>query len=293
MALWLPDSTLEHVRQVADEPDLSGTKYRLLGLLGRGGMGSVYAARDLGLDREVAIKVSSEPLREEARVLAQLEHPSIVPVHDEGVLPDGRRYYVMKRVRGTRLDAWARGEVTLRDRLRLFERICEAIAFAHARGVLHRDLKPQNIMVGEFGEGLVMDWGLARRIESPAVPGKAVAGTPGYMAPEQARGDGAATDARTDVYGLGAVLHSLVGAGAPKPVAALCAKAMAEEPAARYASALELAHDVRRFLDGERVHAYQESLPERVARFATRNRVVLSLIAAYVLVRLLLIALAR
>jgi serine/threonine protein kinase len=278
MAVWLPDSTLDHVRRVADEPDLSGTKYRLTGLLGRGGMGAVYAALDVALDREVAIKVSGEPLRDEARILAQLEHPSIVPVHDEGVLPDGRRYYVMKRVRGARLDAWARGDASLGERLRLFQRVCEAIAFAHARGILHRDLKPQNVMVGEFGEALVLDWAT-----------EAVIGTPGYMAPEQTRGEGTA-DVRTDVYGLGVVLAALLGADAPKPVAAIRAKAMTETPQARYPTALDLAHDVRRFLDGEAVRAYRESVPERVARFAARNRVVLSLLAAYVLLRLLLLA---
>jgi serine/threonine protein kinase len=278
MPVWLSDSILDHVRRVADEPDLSDTKYRLIGLLGRGGMGAVYAAQDVELDREVAIKVSGERLRDEARILAQLEHPSIVPVHDEGVLPDGRRYYVMKRVRGARLDAWASGDASIGERLRLFERICEAIAFAHARGILHRDLKPQNVMVGEFGEALVMDWATG-----------AVTGTPGYMAPEQARGDGAA-DVRTDVYGLGAVLAALLRGAAPKPVAAICAKAMSETPQARYATALDLARDVRRFLEGEAVQAYPESLLERVARFAARNRVVLSLLAAYVLLRLLLLA---
>jgi serine/threonine-protein kinase len=115
--VWLPDAVLAHVQEVTDEPDLTGTKYRLVRPLGRGGMGVVYAAEDTELGREVAIKVSStsdagddlcERLRREARILAQLEHPGIVPVHDVGILPDGRVFYAMKLVRGERLDVWAR-----------------------------------------------------------------------------------------------------------------------------------------------------------------------------------------
>jgi serine/threonine-protein kinase len=168
---WIADQVLDHVRRVSDEPDLGATKYRLIGPLGRGGMGTVYLVEDRDLGRQVALKVGAsaaatpelgERLRREAQVLARLEHPGIVPVHDVGVLDDGRIYYVMKHVRGERLDTWLRHAPGRPAALRLFQRICEAVAFAHAHGVVHRDLKPSNVMVGEFGEALVMDWGLAK-----------------------------------------------------------------------------------------------------------------------------------
>jgi len=289
---WISDTVLAHVERVTEEPDLSATRYELVELIGRGGMGSVWLAKDRELDREVAVKVTSGELPSEAKVMAQLEHPGIVPVHETGTLSDGRVYCVMKRVRGERLDVWA-AKVDLKARLRLFQRVCEAVAFAHARGVLHRDLKPENVMVGEFGEALVMDWGLAR------VPG-AMAGTPSYMAPEAARGE-PATKA-TDVYGLGALLYALVGGRAPGPpavappplegppaVAAICAKAMAARASDRYESPTALAEDVGRFLEQERVTAYREPLLERAARFASRNAVVLSLLSAYLLLRLVLL----
>jgi len=170
--MWLPDSALDHLQEIAEQPDFSQTKYRVLSALGRGGMGCVYRGEDTELDREVALKVLSDPepspqalerLRQEARILARLEHPSIVPIHDVGSLPDGRLYYAMKRVRGSRLDTYLETrESSLPERLRIFEKICEAIAFAHCHGVIHRDLKPANIMVGAFGEVLVMDWGVAK-----------------------------------------------------------------------------------------------------------------------------------
>jgi serine/threonine protein kinase len=154
-------------------------------------MGTVYRARDRDLGREVALKVVAAPatgwvdapearLLAEARILARLEHPGLVPVHDLGTLPDGRVFYAMKRVRGRRLDAYARerraggrGEL-----LRVFERICETVAFAHAHGVIHRDLKPENVMVGSFGEVLVLDWGLAKVRATPLATGSAAPDAP-------------------------------------------------------------------------------------------------------------------
>ena len=171
----ISDAALHHLREMADLPDLEGTPYEILETLGRGGMGTVYLALDRRLDREVALKIVQLPgdsgeevdrLLREARVLARLEHPGIVPVHDAGLLPDGRAFYAMKRVRGLRLDEHARA-VPLPDRLRAFERVCEAVAFAHAHGVIHRDLKPENVMVGPFGEVLVLDWGVAKVRASP------------------------------------------------------------------------------------------------------------------------------
>jgi serine/threonine protein kinase len=213
----LPDRVLDHLQRVADWPDLSATKYEPIEKIGQGGMASVYLARDRELDRHVAIKVLSDlhadpnvrtRMLEEARIISRLEHPGIVPVHDSGILPDGRIYFAMKWVRGRRLDELSQSEMPLTDLLTIVEKIGQTVAFAHAHGVIHRDLKPQNIMVGPFGEVLVMDWGAAKQIHAPVVsddgfpprqpdaisinhnqtvPG-AVLGTPGYMAPEQIRG---------------------------------------------------------------------------------------------------------
>ena len=183
----ISDRVLARLKTAAQLPDLSGTRYRLIEEIGRGGLGVVYLAEDDELGRHVAIKVLEDPA--EARVLAGLEHPGFVPVHEAGLLPDGRSYYAMKLVRGTRLDAFLEKATHLPNRLRVFQKICEPVAFAHARGVVHRDLKPANIMVGEFGEVLVMDWG---------APGT---GTPEFMAPEQKAG--AALDGRADVFALG------------------------------------------------------------------------------------------
>src|SRR5229473_1571645 len=168
---FLSNAALERLRDGADTPDLSGTRYHLLERIARGGMGVVYTAQDENLQRRVALKVLDVPgtggdlanrLIREARVLAALEHPGIVPVHDVGTLADGRVFYTMKFVEGQRLEKFIVTVNSVPDRLRLFLRICDAVGFAHARGVLHRDLKPANIMVGSFGEVLVMDWGLAR-----------------------------------------------------------------------------------------------------------------------------------
>ncbi len=256
---WLSDNLLHRLQTVADLPDLGETKYRLLEKFASGGMGTVYLAEDTQLQRKVALKVLHTPdasgelsarMLREARVIAQLEHPSIVPVHDVGALPDGRVFYVMKFVQGRRLDQYAHAESALPDRLRIFQKICEAVAFAHTNGVIHRDLKPENIMVGAFGEVLVMDWGLAKivaeeegrktgsnngdsksredgskcrddklrasNLQQPAASGQhqtlhgTVMGTPAYMAPEQKRGDIAQIDHRSDVYALGAILKILL-----------------------------------------------------------------------------------
>src|SRR5437016_521760 len=168
----LDESALARLRAAVREPDLSGTRYRLAGVAGTGGMGTVYVVDDTELKRRVALKVIDVPdagiearQRREAQVLARLEHPGIVPVHDVGSLRDGRPFYTMKWVQGDRLDRALARPLPLAERLRLFLRIAEAVAFAHAQGVLHRDLKPENVMVGAFGEVLVLDWGLAKVLE--------------------------------------------------------------------------------------------------------------------------------
>jgi serine/threonine protein kinase len=289
----LSDDAVARLKDAVERPDFAGTRYRVVGELGRGGMGLVYEAEDLVLDRRVAVKIlpaelgsaaDAERLRREAKTVAGLEHPGIVPVHDLGELADGRLFYAMKLVRGARLDTWARAE-PLPERLRAFLRICEAVGFAHANGVVHRDLKPGNVMVGEFGAVLVMDWGLAeaRRTSEPS---DIVGGTPGYMAPEQERGAGA--EPAADIYALGGILEFLVHAGGTKPPRALDAvwrRAKNEIPEERYATAAALADEISRFLDGETPRAYHAGPIERFGRFLGRHRALMTLIAAYVLMR--------
>jgi serine/threonine protein kinase len=267
----ISDRVLARLKTAAELPDLAGTRYQIIEQIGRGGMGVVYLAEDTELGRRVAIKVLDDA--REARVLAGLEHPGIVPVHDSGVLPDGRCYYAMKLVRGRRLDAFLEKTQHLPDRLRIFQKICEPVAFAHARGVVHRDLKPSNIMVGEFGEVLVMDWG------APGV------GTPGFMAPEQASGE---VDGRADVFALGKILETVIRGSVP-PLQSICRRATEPDPRRRYASPLDLSADIAAYLDHMPVSAHRESAGERVVRFGSRNRTLLALVAAYLIMRLIVI----
>jgi serine/threonine protein kinase len=271
---FLSDDAVAHLREITELPELSGTRYELVRELGRGGMGVVYEVRDRELERNVAMKVVEKEWRAEARIIAALEHPGIVPVHDAGTLPDGRLYYTMKLVRGLRLDVWGSENHGLTERLRLFARVCEPVAFAHANGVVHRDLKPENVMVGEFGAVLVMDWGIVG------------VGTPGYMAPEQTRGE--VVDARSDVHALGALLAFLLrGDAIPRPLGAVIVRAMAGDPAARYPDAQAIADDVLRFLDQEPVSAYRENVMERAGRWLTRHRALVTLMAAYIVMRVI------
>jgi serine/threonine protein kinase len=272
--MFLPDRTLDHLRRVTDEPDLSGTRYRIEGEIGRGGMGIVYRAWDAQLERRVALKVIDTGPPDEPRTLARLEHPGLVPVYDSGLLPDGRVFYAMRLVEGRHLDDFAGVEASLPGRLRVFEKICEAVAFAHDRGVVHCDLKPRNIMIGGFGEVLVMDWGIARGPGEPAA-----AATPHYGAPEATR------DARSDVYSLGRILGDLLPASPPRPIAAVAARAAAADPGARYAAVADLARDVTRFLDGLPVSVYRDTLADQALRFARRNRVLLLLLGTWLVVK--------
>ena len=268
----LPDRVLDHLRQTLELPDLSATPYELEREIGRGGMGVVYQVRDVRLGRSVALKVVEEDLAE-AATLARLEHPGIVPLYDAGMLPDGRHCYAMRLVRGKRLDEWLASGPELPERLRVFLRVADAVSFAHSQGVVHRDLKPQNIMTGAFGEVFVMDWGIAR------IP---AAGTPRYRPPETGDPD----DPRIDVRALGRVLEDMGGQAAPAPLQAIAARATEADPARRYASVEALAGDIRCFLDGQPVAAYHENALERLQRFGKRNSVLLLLLGAYFFVRL-------
>jgi aminoglycoside phosphotransferase (APT) family kinase protein len=291
MTVFLPDAAIARLQAVANWPEFEGERYTVLDQIGRGGMGSVYLAVDTRLHRDVAIKVShgvpgadvERRLNDEARILAALEHPGIVPIHDAGRLADGRLFYVMKRVRGATLTDDVRRLSSLSERLGVFERICDAVNFAHARGVVHRDLKPDNVMIGEFGEVLVMDFGVAQA-GGAAVDRDTVLGTRGFMAPEQERGR--EVDARADVFSLGALLAWLVEASSPpRALRAICARAMAVDPGDRYPSAEALAADVARFRAGHAVDAYRESWLERGGRFARAYRTAILLVVAYVIMR--------
>jgi serine/threonine protein kinase len=288
---FLPDHALDHLRHVTESPDFSATRYQVEEEIGRGGMGVVYRAWDAQLERRVALKVmdAGYAINQEAKLLAQLEHPGLAPVYDAGTLPDGRIYYAMRLIQGRRLDEFLRQEPGLPARLRLFEKICEAVAFAHNRGVIHCDLKPQNVMVGEFGEVFVVDWGVARTIDGAASP---AAGTPHYIAPEQLNAGGQPLDARTDVFALGRILGDLMTGPPPRPLAAIARKASAPDPADRFDDVQQLAADVGRFLDGLPVAAYRDTVPERLVRFWRRNQVLLLLLAAYLAVKFLLYFLA-
>ncbi len=237
-----------------------GEHYEDMGRIAVGGMGEVRRAWDLRLNRSVAMKILRTELChredlvhrfvEEAQATAQLEHPGIVPIYDYGRLPSGRPYFTMKEIRGRTLldvieelhiaagpDGWGVSTTgwTFQRVIQVFQQVCEAIAYAHSRGVLHRDLKPTNVMVGAFGEVVVMDWGLAKvqgidgfgistgissgahrvvtdRSHKPAYITRSgsVAGTPNYMPPEQAAGDAGKVGPWSDVYALGAVLYEIL-----------------------------------------------------------------------------------
>ena len=312
-------------------PDLSGTRYNLLRYVACGGMGSVWLAEDTVLKRRVALKVLdfAAPaddldvrLLREARILAVLEHPGMVPVHDAGTLADGRAFCCMKYVEGQTL-AQHIATLNLPERLRLLERIAEPLDFAHARGFIHRDLKPDNVMIGAFGEVLVMDWGLAKvgvtsleagepEIATAVQPTQnslrvtgqgSVLGTRGYMSPEQARGE-IEVDHRTDIFSLGAILTFMLTGSAPgelpaasgsvpRPLRAICEKAMAADPNARYQSAREMTADITHYLKGEPVSAYPEGLLERSGRVFARHRTAVVLVAVYLIMRVLFILFAR
>jgi serine/threonine-protein kinase len=318
----------------------SRDRYTRTHLHARGGIGQVWLARDGSLGREVALKelrpekadspgVSARFLYE-AKVTGQLEHPGVVPVYELAEAADGRGpYYTMRFVRGRTLseaihayhEARGRGvddRVALRDLLMAFVAVCNAVGYAHSRGVIHRDLKGANVVLGDFGEVMVLDWGLAKLAghpESaaawPRIPDREqghdetregqILGTPAYMAPEQADGRLGEIDARTDIYGLGAILYEILAGqppfvaskltelleqvrerpaeppsrlnpGAPAALGAVCLKALAKRPAERYATATELAEEVRRWLADEPVLAYPEPFARRAWRWAKRHR---------------------
>lgn len=228
-----------HQASAAPASPQAAPKYDVVTEIGRGGMGLILRVFDRSVKREVAMKVmlagaeSNSTLRfiEEGRITGNLEHPNIVPIHDVGVDASGRNYFTMKLVKGRSLAEILEDcasnidpkRVTKQtELLRIFLNVCHAMSFAHSKSIIHRDLKPANVMVGDFGEVLVMDWGLAKDLNAvrPNDPtdifgagwtmeGMAL-GTPAYMPPEQAKGDLSHIDHRSDIYSLGAMLYEIL-----------------------------------------------------------------------------------
>lgn len=283
-------------------------RYDKLAEHGRGGLGRVFRARDKELGRVVALKelitrnVSSE-LRffREALITARLEHPGIVPVHEAGRWPDGTPFYAMKLVAGRPLKELIAERKTLPDRLALLPNVAavaDAIAYAHERNIIHRDLKPGNVMVGDFGETVVIDWGLAKVLGEPdesdsggggsptsdaeLTAAGSVLGTPAFMAPEQARGEPA--DRRADVFAIGMMLLYLCTGGrtsaAPQgslasavdpDLLAIISKATETDPDLRYPDARALAQDLHAFLAGRRVRSRTYNLAELLLHWVRHN----------------------
>jgi eukaryotic-like serine/threonine-protein kinase len=308
---------LPTVRDPASAPAQSDGRYVIEREIAHGGMGRVFAGRDLRLGRDIAIKVlrkadasAAARFEQEIRLAARLQHPGIVTVYDAGFWSTGEPFLVMKLVLGRSLERAIVDAETLADRVALLPHLAavtDALAYAHDQGVVHRDLKPDNIILGAFGETVVLDWGLAKAVGAPPSSGSdatpstsspsadvsdgltrdgAVMGTPAYMAPEQAAGE--PVDVRADVYALGAILYqTLAGApppttGAPTPLArlephvprdllAIIDQAMARHREHRYPSAFELGEDLRRFLAGQWVSARRYSWPARLGRLGRKS----------------------
>jgi eukaryotic-like serine/threonine-protein kinase len=347
-------------RREAEVTAFATQKYEYIKEIARGGMGRVVLVKDRFLRRRMAMKLLNvadgghskfftERFLAEAQTTGQLEHPNIVPIHDLGTFPDGKQFFTMKFVKGDTLSAVFKRlsagdpqsveKYSLPRLLGIFQQIANGLSFAHARGVIHRDLKPDNIMLGEFGEVLVMDWGLAKLKQtrpasppanSPAASGEGendilfgidslevegtvagtIAGTPGYMSPEQARGEVDAIDERSDIYALGAMLYEMLSgsppynqangrervysaaveelielpalrlrksatlraAQVPRELSAIALKALSPKAVDRYRSAQEFGEDIQRFLEGRTVLACPDTHLQRAVKWTRRNR---------------------
>jgi len=286
--------------------------YELLEQIGRGGQGVVFRARQKSLNRTVALKVISlgqwaskahlKRFRLEAEAAAHLEHPGIVPIHEVGER-DGQCYFSMKFIEGGQLDEVVKQTpMSLRQAVELIAKVARTVHYAHEHGILHRDIKPGNILLDQKGEPHLTDFGLARLVESESTVTRTmeVLGTPSYMAPEQAVGNNAAVSSVTDVYGLGAVLYQLLTAQPPfaggttyetirllcdteprnpralnpkidRDLSTICLKCLEKDPKCRYASALALASDLERWLKHEPIQARHTGVFARGKKWVRRN----------------------
>jgi TolB-like protein/Flp pilus assembly protein TadD len=286
--------------------------YELLEQIGRGGQGVVFRARQKSLNRTVALKVISlgqwaskahlKRFRLEAEAAARLEHPGIVPIHEVGER-DGQCYFSMKFIEGGQLDEVVRRTpISIREAAELIARVARTVHYAHEHGILHRDIKPGNILLDRNGEPHLTDFGLARLVEADStVTGTLeVLGTPSYMAPEQAAGNNAAVSSNTDVYGLGAVLYQLLTGQPPfaggttyetirllldteprpprllnpkidRDLSTICLKCLEKDPKRRYSSALALAEDLERWLKHEPIQARRTGIFARGKKWVRRN----------------------
>jgi serine/threonine protein kinase len=314
--------------EVHDSPLPTVAGYEVLGVLGRGGMGVVYQARHLALDRVVALKMilagahadaeEVRRFRREAEAVARLQHPGIVQVFEIGQ-HQGLPFLALEYCAGGSLHRKLAGTpLPPGEAARLTETLARALAAAHEKQIVHRDLKPHNVLLTESGAPKITDFGLARKLDgvSKGTQTGAVVGTPSYMAPEQARGE--PVGPATDVYALGAILYEMltgrppflghdtfaVLAGVlheevvpvrrlqpalPRDLETICLKCLRKEPGTRYASALELAEDLRRFQQGEPILARPAGRVERLAKWARRRPAVAALSGALLLATLLLI----
>lgn len=288
--------------------------------IGSGGMGEVFKAWDPTLERHVALKYLRhddpelvERLMREARAQARVDHPGVCKVYEVGE-SEGRPFIAMQYVEGQLLDRAAQ-DLTLEQKVLLVKQVAEAVQAAHAEGLIHRDLKPGNIMVAEAPDGglrpYVLDFGIARETEvaGPTVTGQ-ILGTPGYLSPEQARGETATLDRRTDVFSLGVILYELLSGerpfsgesavavlislldnepiplrkrmpSVPRDLETVVSVCLEKDPDRRYPSAHALAEDLGRFLTGEPVEAHRAGFARRLLRTARKHRVAASLVAAF------------
>ena len=312
-------------------PHQAWERYRIVSFLGAGGMGAVYKAIDPRLNRSVAIKLlrsqdittidehQRRQFAREARAQASIEHPHICKIYEVGEV-QGQPYIAMQLIQGQSLHALQLG-MSREDKVRVVQKVAEALHAAHAANVIHRDIKPGNILIEKRPDGsfwpYLMDFGLAREVNSNTQTSHGGAeGTPAFMAPEQARGEKRLLDARTDVYGLGATLYCalsgrppFVGNAAdvllslllddppplrtldpavPLALQTLVAKCLEKEPARRYGSAQALAEDLGRFLEGARLAARPPTVLRRLARFAQRRKLLVASLVTVLLTSLVL-----
>ena len=309
-----PNAAAVHSKKAAHAATMLGElgDYELLEEIGRGAQGVVFRARQKSLNRTVALKVISlgqwaskahlKRFRREAEAAASLDHPSIVPIYEVGER-DGSCYFSMKFVEGGQLDeVVGRTPMSIRQAVELIAKVARTVHYAHEHGILHRDIKPGNILLDAKGEPHLTDFGLARLIESESSVTQTldVLGTPSYMAPEQAVGNNAAVSSATDVYGLGAVLYQLLTGHPPfaggttyetiklledteprpprllnpkvdRDLSTICLKCLEKDPKRRYASAFALAEDLEHWLKHEPILARHTGIVARGKKWVRRN----------------------